>query len=185
MTDAGLKDFVDIVISGGSFSINRESSLLSIHYDFNPLMPVSGSLMQIARNTGTSLILIPKKMSITTTYESSSLASIIERFTRVEKKPLFLFSIIVLPDLFISDDTIYIAKNHVIDTGGYLDKIIDSKTSWISIKNEKQSHDELMRQINDKLPGTLKILSTSIILSDIGLKNLRDLLVAVSRGRKA
>lgn len=171
-------------MTGGSFVLNKSNILM-----INPNADMEETdydqiLHQIARRSGICLLSVKKGDEIAVYYESHPVKSLIDAFLHSTDEPVFLFSILVLPDLFITDDTIYITKNHILDTGDYFDNIIDKKVDWISVKNERSTEDNLIKRINDGIREKRKILSTSLALSDIGFKNLKDFIDAMKKSTK-
>ena len=173
------RDLVSIVTAGGTFSVSRPSRVLFIHSGFNrKFTNDTRVLLAIARTAGVNMILIPEDLPAD---RLSPVMNVVRDFISWSRKPAFLLVAVLRPDFVISDDTIYIAKNHLIDTENMMEKLLSKRLPWLSVKNDGVSEDPFTDQVQSRVdPDAVQgIFSSSIVFSNLGFKNFKDLLVAI------
>jgi len=172
-------DLVGIVTAGGTFTISRPSRVLVLHAGFNrKFTDDTRSLIAIARTTGVNAIFVPEYFP---DEKFPPMMNVIRDFINWSDKPSFLISVVLRPGFMISDDTIYIAKNHVIDAGNILQDVLSKKSSWLSVKNDSVSDDPFLARVQSRLdPETMQgLFSSSIVFSNLGFKNFKDFLISI------
>ncbi len=143
------------------------SNVLAIHQP----SPYTDALKRVARMARVSLFVIPDRM-ITGGYDTSPACEIIASFLRANHPRSYLFSINIVPDIFISDDTVYIGKTHAIDKEGMVQKFLEKKIKWLLVKDDETTDDVLLKTVNKHVQKEKGLLSCGLVSSPIGFKNL-------------
>jgi len=168
-------DLLSIVASGGTFNVSRPSRVLAIHAGFDrKFTDDTRALLSISRTVGVNLIMVPETPSDICV---DRVVNVVRDFMGWTRKPGFVLSVAFRPGFVISDDTIYIAKNHVIDDCDMLQKLLSMKMSWLLVKNDDVSNDPFIARVQSRIAKESDgLFSSAIALSNLGLKNLKDLL---------
>jgi hypothetical protein len=168
-------DLLSIVQSGGTFNVSRPSRVLLVHAGFDrKFTDETRALLSIARTVGVNLVMIPETAADGCV---DRLVNVVRDFMAWARKPGVVLSVAFRPDFVISDDTIYIAKNHVIDDWDMLQKLLSRKLPWLLVKNDDVSNDPFITRLHSRIEKEASgLFSSAVIFSNLGLKNFKDLL---------
>jgi len=175
-------DLVTIIASGGSFHVAPRSRVLAIYSGFSRLhTDDTRAFTSIARRVGINAILVPENIDGPGFF---AMMHVVIAFLKTAPRPAAVITVIVVPDCYISDETVYVAKNHVIDGGKILDAMLSKKRPWLLVKNDGGSNDVLVERVQKSIPLPFqeKLFSSAIVLSKLGFKNFKDLVTGMETG---
>jgi hypothetical protein len=128
---------------------------------------------KVARNKGFMYFHFPDKKF--TDENKKLMRTVVDKFLAKNKNPAYIFVVKLIPELFISDDAVYIGKKYLLDKDNMIPGMIKTMHEWLYVKDDDISTDPATGWISDGIIRERGLLVATAAFSIVGMKNFLKL----------